>query len=66
MRSDHLKRHMKIHVDLSLEDPDQICKDIISSKAEKSFYSVKLKVNYLHSDGMDESPLLTDEIEDEE
>ena len=29
-------------------------------------YSEKLKVNNLHSDGMDESPLTGDEIDDKE
>ena len=29
MRSDNVKRHMKKHVDLSLEDPEQLCKSIL-------------------------------------
>ena len=29
MRSDHLKNHMKKHVDLSLDDSEQICKSIL-------------------------------------
>ena len=66
MRSDHLKRHMKQHVDLSLEDPEQICKSIledvindIHNKDETSMYRKKTKLNDLHSDGLDE----IDEIE---
>ena len=62
MRSDHLKRHMKKHVDLSSEDPEQICKSILedvindipnkkSSKEETSVY----KRNDPHSNGLDES-----------
>ena len=50
MRSDHLKRHMKIHVDLSLKDPEEICKDIKSIKDETSMYSEKPKDP--HSDGL--------------
>ena len=67
MRSDHIKRHMKIHVDLSFKDPKQLCKDIVedniddilskkTSKDETSTYSEKPKVNNLHSVEMDESP----------
>ena len=55
MRSDHLKRHMKIHGDLSLEDSKQICKSIldhvindIHNKDETSIYRKKPKVNYMH------------------
>ena len=29
MRSDNLSRHMKNHIDLSSEDPEQICKIIL-------------------------------------
>ena len=54
MRNDHLKRHMKIHADLSSEDPKQICKsileDVINDIPETSMYKRK----DLHSDGMDE------------
>ena len=35
MRSDHMKRHMKKHADLSSEDPKQICKDIDKEVASK-------------------------------
>ena len=31
MRSDHLKSHMKKHADLSLEDPEQICKSVLEN-----------------------------------
>ena len=48
MRSDHLKRHMKKHADLSSEDPEQICKSIledvindIHNKDETSMYKCK-------------------------
>ena len=68
MRSDNLARHMKKHGDLSSEDPEQICKsileDIINDIPETSMH--KRKVYDLNSDGMDESPLSTDEIDDEE
>ena len=71
MRSDHMKRHMKIHVDLSLEGPEQICKSIlediindIHNKDATSMYTKKPKVNDLHSEGLDESPLSGDEIDD--
>ena len=67
MRSDNVKRHMKIHVDLSLEDPEQICKSIledvindIPNKDETSMYKRKDP----NSDGMDDSP--GDEIEEKE
>ena len=67
MRSDHLKRHMKKHVDLSSEDPEQICKSIledvindIPNKDETSIYKRKDP----NSDGMDDSP--GDEIEEKE
>ena len=59
MRSDHLKKHMKKHVDPSLEEP--ICKDIKSIKDETSMYSEKPKVNDLHSDGLN---ILEDDIND--
>ena len=66
MRSDHLKRHMKIHVDLSWEDQEQICKsileDVINDIQETSMYKRK----DLNSDGLDESPLSSYEIDDEE
>ena len=61
MRSDHLKRHMKKHVDLSSEDPEQICKSIledvindIHNKDETSMYRKKPKINDLNSNGLDE------------
>ena len=64
---------MKKHVDLSLEDSKQICKSIlkdvindIHNKDETSMYREKNKINDLHSDGMDESALSTDEIDNEE
>ena len=31
-----MKRHMKTHVDLSLEDPKQLCKDIDNEVASKN------------------------------
>ena len=65
MRSDHLKSHMKKHVDLSSEDPEQICKSIledvindIHNKDETSMYRKKPRLNDMNSDGMDESPLI--------
>ena len=73
MRSDHMKRHMKIHVDLSLGDPEQICKSIledvindIHNKDETSMCKETPKVNHLHSNGLDESPLSGDEIDNKE
>ena len=46
--SNYSKRHMKIHVDFSLEDPEQICKSIledvindIHNKEETSMYKRK-------------------------
>ena len=67
MRNDHLKRHMKKHVDFSSEDPEQICKSIledvindIPNKDETSMYKRKDP----NSDGMDDSP--GDEIEEKE
>ena len=62
MRSDNLKRHIKIHGDLSSEDPKQLCNDIKSIKDEQSMYSEKPKD--LHSDGLIELPLSGDEIEE--
>ena len=29
MRSDNMKRHIKKHADLSLEDPEKLCKSIL-------------------------------------
>ena len=62
---------MKLYVDLSLKDPEQICKSIlkdviddIPNKEETSMYREKRKDP--HSDGMVESQLSTDEIDDEE
>ena len=53
---------MKKHVDLSSEDPEQICKSIledvindIHNKDETSMYRKKSKVNDLHSDKLDDS-----------
>ena len=77
MRCDHMKRHMKVHVDLSSEDPEQMCKSILedivddilnrkTSKADSIISSEKPKVNDLHSDGLDESPLTGDNIDDKE
>ena len=62
IRSEILKRHMKNHVDLSLRVPEQLCKDIKSSKDETSMYSENPKVNDQHSDGLDElhKPLIED------
>ena len=45
---------LKNHVDLSIRVPEQLCKDIKSSKEETSMYSEKPKVNDLHSEGLDE------------
>ena len=59
-RNDNLARHMKNHVDLSSEDPKQLCKDIKPSKDETSMY----KSEDTHSHGLDESP--GDEIDDKE
>ena len=39
MKRDHLESHMKIHVDLSLKDLEEIGKDIKSIKDETSMYS---------------------------
>ena len=52
MRSDNLKRHMKKHAYLSLEDPEQLCKDIKSSKDETTMHKCK----DTNSDELDESP----------
>ena len=52
---------MKIHVDLSLKDQEEICKDIKSIKDETSMYMEKPKVNDLHSDGLN---ILEDVIDD--
>ena len=64
MGSGNLSRHMKIPVNPSLKDSKQLCKDIKSSKDETSMYSEKPKDP--HSDGLDESPLSGDEIDDKE
>ena len=60
---------MKKHVDLSLEDPEPICKSIledvindIHNKDETSMYRKKPRLNYLNTDGLDESP--SDEIDE--
>ena len=67
MRSDNLKNHMKKHADLSSEDPEQICQSIledvindIHNRDETSMYKHKDP----HLDGLDESPLSGDEIDD--
>ena len=52
---------MKNHVDLSIRVPEQLCKDIQSSKDETSMYMKKPKVNDLHSDGLN---ILEDDIND--
>ena len=54
-RNDNLARHMKNLVDISIRVPEQLCKDIKSSKDETSMYSEKTKVNDLHSDGLHET-----------
>ena len=59
MRSTNLPRHMKIHVNPSLEEP--ICKYIKSIKDETSMYLENPKVNDLHSDGLN---ILEDVIDD--
>ena len=66
MRSDHLKNHMKKHdiVDLTLKDSKHLCKDIKSSKEKTSMYREKRKDP--HFDESNESPLLSDEIDDNE
>ena len=48
MRSDHLKRHMKQHVDLSSEGSEQICKSILEDNdiPETSMYKRRLAVTY--------------------
>ena len=45
MRSDHLKRHMKKHVDLSSEDPEQICKSILE---DLMIFPIKSQVKKKH------------------
>ena len=48
-----MKRHMKKHLVLSLEDSKQICKDIKSNKDETSMYSEKPKIMiYIQMDWM--------------
>ena len=60
-------------VDLSSEDPKQICKSIlediindIPNIEETSMYREKPKVNDPHSDGLDELPLSSYEIDDKQ
>ena len=50
------------HVDLSSEDPKQLCKDIKLSKDDTSMHKRK----DTHSDGLNELPLSGDEIDEEE
>ena len=50
-RNDNLAKHMKNHVDLSSEDPKQLCKDIKLSKDETSMHKRK----DTHSNGLYES-----------
>jgi len=57
MRSDNLKRHMKKHVYLSSEDPEQICKSVledvindIHNKDETSMYKKEPRLNDLNLD----------------
>ena len=53
---------MKNHVNLSSEDSKQLCKDTKSIKDETSME----KPRDLHSDGLDQSSLLGDEIDEKE
>ena len=61
MESGNLSRRMKIHVNPSLKDSKQLCKDIKSNKDETSMYMEKPKVNDLHSDGLN---ILEDVMDD--
>ena len=53
---------MKIHADLSSEDPKQLCKDNKSNKDETSMEKPKDP----HSDKLDDPPLSGDEIDGKE
>ena len=53
MGSGNLSRHMKIHVNPSLKDSKQLCKDIKSIKDETSMEKPKDP----HSDKLDQSAL---------
>ena len=77
MRSDNVKRHMKKHVDLSLEDPEQLCKSILEdivdnifnekrSKAESSIFVEKHEVNAKHPVVLDDSSGTYDDIDDKD
>ena len=77
MRCDHMKRHMKVHVDLSMEDHTQLCKSIVedivdnilnkmTSKADSIICGEKPKVNGDHSDKLDLSLLKGDSSDDKE
>ena len=54
--------YIENQADLSSEVPEQLCKDIETSTDETSMY----KFNNLNLDGMDESPLSGDEIDENE
>ena len=54
--------YIENQADLSSEVPEQLCKDIETSTDETSMY----KFNDLNLDGMDESPLSGDEIDENE
>ena len=77
MRSDNVKRHMKKHIDLSLEDPEQLCKSILedivdnicnekTSKDDSSIFDEKHKVNAEHSAALDDSSVTYDDIDDKD
>ena len=77
MRCDHMKRHMKVHVDLSMENPTQLCKSIVedivdnilnkkTSKADSIISCEKPKINGDHSDELNLSSLEGDNIDDKE
>ena len=77
MRSDNVKRHMKKHVDLSLEDPEQLCKSIFEdivdnifnekrSKIESSIFVEKHEVNAKHPVVLDDSSGTYDDIDDKD
>ena len=77
MRSDNVKRHMKKHVDLSLEDPEQLCKSILEdivdnifnekrSKAESLIFVEKHEVNAKHPVVLDDLSGTYDDIDDKD
>ena len=77
MRSDNVKRHMKKHVDLSLEDPEQLCKSILEnivdnifnekrSKDESSIFVEKHEVNAKHPVVLDDSSGTYDDLDDKD